>query len=144
MPRIKRNAIIVGCGQFGAAVAGNLSSRGYGVTVIDKDEEAFHRLDGEYGGFTTTGDGGNASVLRSAGITGADILLATTDDDDTNILIAEIASRIYGVEHVYARLNDMHKAELFDGYNIEAICPLQLCLSQFELLSGVPMERIHP
>lgn len=144
MPRIKRNAIIVGCGQFGAAVAGNLSSGGYGVNIIDKDEEAFQRLDGEYGGFTTTGDGGNASVLRSAGIVNADILLATTNDDDTNILVAEIASRIFGVEHVYARLGDEHKADLFDGYNIEAICPLQLCLARFEQLSGVPMEGMRP
>lgn len=113
----------------------------YSVTVIDRDEDAFRRLHDAYSGYTVTADGASAAVLKTCGASVADILVASTDNDNVNILIAEIASAIYGIGQVYARLRDETKVELFDGLNIEAICPHRLCLAEFEELSGVPMGR---
>lgn len=140
-PRRAKSAIVVGCGQFGAMIAQGLFNQRYSVTVIDKDEDAFRRLHDSYSGYTVCADGASSGVLKTCGAAAADLLVASTDDDNTNILIAEIASAIHGIGQVYARMNDEEKVALFDGLNIEAICPHRLCLVEFEDLSGIDMHK---
>ena len=141
--RKRKTAIIIGCGRLGSMLAGDLSSRGCGVTVIDKSPRAFDRLDDRFEGYTVTADGTRAAVLKSCGITNANIVVACTDSDSGNILAAEIASELFSVENVYARLDDDEKASLLAPYNIESICPHRLCLSRFLSLEGLlPGETI--
>lgn len=136
--RTKR-ALIVGCGQFGAQLAKGLFDRKYNVTVIDKDEDAFRRLHDAYSGYTVAADGMSAMVLETCGASATDVLVAATGNDNANILIAEIASAVFGIPKVFARLNDEKKEELFDGLNIESICPHRLCVAAFQEASGIDM-----
>lgn len=138
----KLTALIVGCGQFGAVLAQSLFDKGCSVTVIDRDEDAFRRLHDVYSGYTLLADGTSTAVLRQCGAERADILVASTEKDNVNILIAEIASTIFGIGKVYARLNDESKMELLDGLNIEPICPHRLCLAEFWNLSGMKGRRL--
>ena len=136
----ERRGIVVGCGQLGALLAKDLGDRGYSMTVIDLDPEAMHRLDESYGGYTVVADGTDVDVLEANGIADADILVSTTDQDNKNLMVAEVASRVYGVGRVYLRLNDPKKKALVDGFNIDTMCPLRLCEDEFFRLSGMDGE----
>jgi len=97
------NAIVVGCGRVGSQLATMLSVEGHNVTVIDRDEDAFRRLGSTFNGVTVKGLGFDEEVLDEAGIREADVFAAVTDLDNTNLMAAEVARKIFHVPHVVAR-----------------------------------------
>lgn len=139
----KREAVIVvGCGRFGATLAGALCAHGYQTVIIDKNGDSFRKLPESFSGYRITGDGTNCDTLESAGIKDTDLLIAATNNDNINSLIAQLSCRIYNVGRIFMRLNDSEKAQLVDGFNIEVICPLKLCLHEFENLSAIHFEGV--
>ena len=88
-------ALIVGVGRVGSAVAARLRSEGWEVVVIDESEEALGRLGPNWPGEFHLGHGMDTSVLERAGIADADAFVASTDGDNTNIVIAQIAQKRY-------------------------------------------------
>lgn len=135
--------IVAGSGRFGSAIADSLSLSGFDVTVIDKNEKSFSYLSPSYGGFQSVGDAADIDVLRSAGIEKASMLIACTNNDNVNSLIAQIASRIFNVKRVFARLGEKDKVDLILGHNIVPICPFELSLEDFWKKSGVSREEEH-
>lgn len=133
----RHQIIIVGCGLLGSSLATKLSIRGYDVTVIDGDANALDLLGEGFSGFSDVGDGTNPEVLERDGIKEASYVLSFTNNDNDNTVVAELAKRIYGVEHVYARLRDEHKARLLEPYGIEILCPRRLCEQRFAAMSGI-------
>jgi trk system potassium uptake protein TrkA len=129
--------IVAGSGRFGSAIADSLSLSGFDVTVIDKDENSFRHLSISYGGFQYLGDATSIDVLGAAGIKRASMLIACTNNDNVNSLIAQVASRIFGVRKVFARIGENEKIELIEGYNIVPICPFELSLEDFWKKSGI-------
>jgi len=122
--------IIVGCGRFGAALATTGSNRKLNITVIDIDTAAFNNLPASYRGFSIEGDGTDMNTLETAGILSADVLVAATDDDNTNLMIAQIAKQHYKVEHVVARIYDDSKEVSCGQIGIETVCPVVLSISE--------------
>jgi trk system potassium uptake protein TrkA len=96
--------IIVGCGRVGSSLAIALSQKGHDVVVIDKDEEAFQRLGTTFNGINLRGLGYDEELLQKAGIEKCDAFAAVTNSDSANTMSAEIASRLYHVSRVVARL----------------------------------------
>lgn len=137
----QKRVLVVGCGRFGSAVAEELARNGMRVTIIDAHADAFDRIGDEFDGETFIGDGSSTVVLEKAGIRHATIVVCATDRDATNDLIAQIASVIYGVEHVYARIEDESIIETMADLNIEVICPHRVCLDELYRLAGMPNER---
>lgn len=131
-----RTIIVIGASRFGAGLAGLLSEKTSRVIVLDVCEEAFRKLPENFGGYEIVGDGTDADTLRQAGIEEADTVIVATDDDNTNILAAQIASRIFQVPNVYTRLNDRNKTKIIEGFNIKPICPYVLSVNEFIRLSG--------
>ena len=84
-------ALIVGVGRVGSAVAGRLREAGWEVVVVDESEEALGRLGPNWPGEFHLGHGMDTSVLEQAGIADADAFVASTDGDNTNIVIAQLA-----------------------------------------------------
>lgn len=138
----KRNKsiLIVGCSRFGSSLAKALSSKNYDVTIIDINQDSFRKVSENFGGYTIVGDGISTEILEASGIKNADIVIVATDSDNTNSLIAQIASRIYNVGKVYMRLKDIEKNFLVENYNIQVICPYTLCLKEFENMSSIALE----
>jgi K+ transport systems, NAD-binding component len=126
------NLIIVGCGTIGSSLATDAFVRGFNVTVIDLHEVAFYKLPASYRGFTIVGDGAEIETLESAGIQDTDILIASTNDDDINILISQTAKIHYNVQNVITKLNDQGKTAVCDSLHITAICPAQLFIHEAE------------
>lgn len=137
-----KTVIVAGCGRLGASLAGALSSKGYNVVIVDKSSDSFRKLPESFSGYEVEGDATNADLLEKVGINKADILIAVTENDNTNSLIAQIACRIYNVGRVFMRINDYEKESLIDGFNIEIISPYKLCLHEFEKLSAINLEEV--
>lgn len=135
MKRNNYNYIIVaGCSRFGANIASILSAKGKDVVVLDNDNLAFRKLAPEYSGFTIQADATDIDALTKAGIAKADVVVAATNDDNTNIMIAEIASKLFNVSQVISRLYDTEKEIVYQDFNIQIIYPSRLSICEFEKL----------
>ena len=117
------NIIIVGCGRVGAELARLMSLDGNGVTVIDQNAEAFARLDERISVQTIVGDGTDMETLRRAGIEEADGFAAVTNGDNRNIMAAQIAQRIFKVEHVVCRIYDPLRQRTYNELGLHSISP---------------------
>ena len=128
----KLKGFIAGCGRFGSLLASELSHEGYDVTMLDIDEQAFLRLPDSYDGFQVTGDACDQDVLEQCGIDQCDIFIATTNSDNINCMIGEIASTIYHIQDVYVRLYDLSKEELLKIQVLRQSIPHDYAFSVFK------------
>lgn len=133
--RKSKGIIIVGCSPLGAALANTLYHKGHRVVVVDKDRESFRYLPDEFGGFEMEGDPTDPRVLKEAGIERAEMMVAATRDDNSNLLIAQIASGIFQVNCVYARLEDSGRSRLLTDTPIKPICLYGLSADEYNHLA---------
>ncbi len=87
------NIIIIGCGQVGTTLAGQLSGEEHDITVIDKDENKIATLTERFDIMGVCGNGVSITVLEEAGIENADILIAVTESDEINLLCCVMAKK---------------------------------------------------
>jgi trk system potassium uptake protein TrkA len=113
--------IIVGCGRVGSELAKLLASEGHNVVVIDKSPSSFDRLGGAFNGLTLVGNGFSISLLRQAGIEKADAFCAVTNGDNTNLISAQVAKRIFKVPKVFARVYDPQRAHIYVALGLDII-----------------------
>ncbi len=97
--------LIVGAGVVGSNLAEELSTAGHDVSVVDRDPELVRRLGERMDVMAVTGNAGQPSVLRRAGIEAAEMVVAVTDIDEVNLVICMIAEQ-FGVRHKIARLRN--------------------------------------
>jgi trk system potassium uptake protein TrkA len=123
--------VIVGCGRLGALLASHLSRSGSRVVVIDRDRDSFTLLEAGFSGFCVTGDAVEHDVLREAGLAEADCLLAVTEKDTLNLMVAQVAKSVFEVPQVIARVYDPHRVALYRRLGIETISPTSLTAREF-------------
>lgn len=123
--------VVMGCGRLGSLLASRLSGQGHSVVVIDRDESTFNSLSAEFSGFQIVGEATEMAILREAKVDKADCLLATTDDDNTNLMVAQIGKIIFDVPIVIARVFDPAREETFRGFGVETISPVKLAADSF-------------
>ena len=129
------NALVIGCGRVGSAVAKGLAADGWDVTVVDEAEDALTRLGQAWRGGFVVGHGMDVSVLERAGVTEADTAVVATDGDNTNIVIGQVLQQRYGVATVVVRILDPARAKLYADRGMSVVSPTQTAIS--ELLSTV-------
>ena len=115
--------IVVGCGRVGARVALNLRDVGWDVTVIDEREDALARLGEDWTGGFLVGQGIDLQLLREAGIEDADAVVVTTDGDNTNIVVGQVAQKLFDVPAVVIRVLDPGRAEFYTSRGLNVVCP---------------------
>lgn len=136
------NILIIGCGTMGSALAAALDKKGYDICVIDKKSESFEALPADFGGFTATGVAIDQDVLKRAGISACDALFAVTENDDMNLMTAQISREIFGVPRIFARVDDVGKCRVFEGLGVKIISPTRLTVSAAcEALEGDNRDR---
>jgi trk system potassium uptake protein TrkA len=117
------HVVICGCGRVGSGLARDLVTQGFDVSIIDESADAFHLLGDDFPGEFVVGRALDWDVLREAGIQEAIAFVACTDGDNTNIVIAQVAQKKYGIHCVVARVYDPLRAELFAQAGIRTVCP---------------------
>jgi trk system potassium uptake protein TrkA len=136
--------IIFGCGRLGANLANTLSDKGGNVLIIDKYKEAFRKLSPSFGGIFITGDATDLDVLQEAQISKAEVVLAVTNNDNINIMAAQIAHELFQVKRVIARLYDPEKECVYREFKIDTICPAVLSVQEIDkILSGISKNSLR-
>jgi trk system potassium uptake protein TrkA len=135
--------IVIGCGRMGAGLAQVLTLDGHTVTVVDKDPAAFERLGPNFKGHTVEGIGFDRGVLILAGVERADALAAVTASDEANVVAARLASQVFRVPRVVARLYDPGKAEAYRRLGLQTIAPVTWGVHRMaDLLLYSPLSTI--
>jgi len=121
--------IVIGSGRVGSAVAIELKTVGWDVTVIDEREEALGRLGEAWTGEVLVGHGMDLQLLREAGIEEADAVVVTTDGDNSNIVIGQMAQKQFAVPSVVVRVLDPARAEFYSSRGLNVVCPTSSAIS---------------
>jgi trk system potassium uptake protein TrkA len=124
--------VILGAGQVGGSVAESLVSEQNDITVVDLEPQRLRDLQDRLDLRTVLGSGAHPTVLSEAGIEDADLLVAVTQSDETNLVACRLAARLFNVPRRIARVratdylgNDKVLGE--DGFDVDlAICPEQI------------------
>src|SRR3954469_24571406 len=131
--------LIVGAGRVGSTVAKWALREGHGVSVLDEDPLSHERLDigmddtwENLGGQFTVGTALEIEALEAAGIDRADVFIASTDGDNTNLVISQIAQRRYEVPTVIARVLDPLRAEWYQRQGLNTVCPTRVAIDMLE------------
>jgi trk system potassium uptake protein len=139
--------LIVGCGRVGSAIAKSMLAEGHEVSVLDEDPEAIALLDRDQteswedlGGRFTVGTALEIDALLEGGIEDADAFVASTDGDNTNLVIAQIAKRRFNIERVVVRVLDPARAKWYAQQGLQTVCPTQTAI---ELLEAAVRGQIH-
>jgi trk system potassium uptake protein TrkA len=114
-------AVIVGCGRVGAYVASELDGE-HAVTVIDWNPASFDRLPTDFGGDTIVGNGIDVDVLRLGDAHEADVFMALTDSDNTNLTAAQIAHEM-GAKRAIARVYDAQRSVIYEELGLTTVSP---------------------
>jgi trk system potassium uptake protein TrkA len=125
--------VIVGCGRVGSHLANQLSHVGHSVVVIDTNEDTFNDLSPDFSGFRVAGDATQRGVLKEAKLNQADVLFATTHWDNVNLMVAQVARKLFNVPHVLARVFDPRREQVYARLGIETICPTSVAAEMFLL-----------
>ena len=97
--------IVIGAGKVGYTLAEHLTEEEHDVTVIDKKEEVVERCSGSLDVICIKGNGANAKTLLEAGVDKANIVIASTENDESNMLACLIAKRL-GAQYTICRIRD--------------------------------------
>jgi trk system potassium uptake protein TrkA len=135
-------ALVIGCGRVGSNVALQLAGEGWEVTAVDEKEEALTRLGETWGGGFVLGHGMDVDVLRRAGIEDADAVVVSTDGDNTNLVIAQVAMKRFDNQCVVVRVLDPARAHFYRDLGLRTICPTETAIS--ELLEAARACEIRP
>ncbi|GLB29753.1 hypothetical protein LAD12857_16760 [Lacrimispora amygdalina] len=137
-PKNENYTIIIGCGRLGANLANTLSDSGEDVLIIDKNKDAFRKLSPAFGGLTLNGDATDLDVLQEAQISTATAVIAVTNNDNANILVAQIARELFHIERVIARLYDPEREYVYREFGIDTICPAVLSVKEIDKILSRP------
>lgn len=116
--------IIVGGGVVGYHLSQALIEEGHEVLVIEKDAKKCERFLDELGSVCMRGDGCETSTLAEAGASRADLLIATTNEDEDNLVACQVAKHKFNVSRTIARVNNPKNEKLFKKLGID--CPISI------------------
>lgn len=113
--------IIIGCSRVGSELAKLLSQEGHDVVVIDKTQSSLDRLGNSFNGVSLVGNGFDVNLLKQAGIEKADAFCVVTNGDNTNLIAAQVAKKIFKVPKVIARVYDPQRAHIYRALGLDIL-----------------------
>jgi trk system potassium uptake protein TrkA len=113
--------VIIGCGRVGSQLASLLAQEKHDIVVIDKDVNAFKNLGTAFNGVKLHGYGYDEEVLQKAHIERCDAFAAVTDLDNANIMACEVASKLYKVPRVIARVYNPGSISTFQELGLDYV-----------------------
>lgn len=136
--------IILGAGQVGGTLAEHLASEANDITVVDTDGDRLRDLGDRLDIRTVQGRGSLPTVLRQAGADDADMLVAVTNSDETNMVACQVAYSLFHTPTKIARVREssyLTREELFDNDHI----PVDVLISPEQVVTNYIKRLIeHP
>ena len=117
------NIIICGAGKVGFSISKQLSAQGHSVTVVDQSSEDIKKINDSQDVKGIVGKATLPSVLENAGAEDADMIIAVTRNDETNMIVCQLASSLFNIQKKIARIRSKEFLEgkwskLFNKSNI--------------------------
>ena len=137
--------IIAGCSRLGAGLAKALSAKGHDVVVVGEEIDVV-RLGSDFDGIIIRGNPAEEDTLVKAGVDHAELVVAATADDNVNVLVVQVARKIYQVPLTLARITDPERESFYRGLGLATVCPTTTGInqmlsmiqrSQFSALAGI-------
>ena len=136
--------IILGAGQVGSSLAENLTSEANDITIIDKDEKTLQALQDRLDLRTIAGHASHPDILRAAGADDADMLIAVTDSDETNMVACQVAYTVFHTPTKIARVRALGYLSHPQLFQQEAL-PVDVLISPEQLITEYIQSLItHP
>jgi len=136
--------IILGAGQVGASLAENLVSESNDITIVDTDDIVLRSLQDRLDLRTVTGVASYPEVLERAGADDADMIIAVTDNDETNMVACQIAYTLFNTPTKIARIRAIEYLEHQKIFNQEAL-PIDVLISPEQIITDYIQRLIeHP
>lgn len=130
--------VIMGGGRVGLALANLLIENGQDITLIESDEALCADVAAELDALVICGNGTNSKLLEETNIEDADYFIATTGNDEANLLSC-ILVRKYDVPHIIARVSNPDHEEAFKEVGIDhVISPETAAAAQLQKLVTRP------
>lgn len=136
--------VILGAGQVGSSVAENLVSEANDITVVDTNPERLKKLQDRFDLRTVGGNAAHPATLAQAGARDADMLLAVTQSDETNMVACKLAATMFNIPTKIARIRSadyLSHPEIFAPENFAVdlpICPEQVLTDYIAKLLEFP------
>jgi len=111
--------IIIGGGSVGYYLCEALLNEGHEVLVLDKDAAKCEHFGNEMGSVCIRGDGCEVATLAHAGAARADVVIATTDEDEDNLVSCQVAKYEFGVARTIARVNNPKNEKVFKKLGVD-------------------------
>jgi len=128
------NIIILGAGQVGSSVAENLSSEANDITLVDSDAIVLNDLSERLDIQTVVGHASHPDVLKKAGISDADMLIAVTNSDETNIVACQVAYSLFHTPTKIARVRSQEYLKHQQLFN-DSDLPIDVLISPEQLIA---------
>jgi len=132
--------IILGGGQVGSSVAANLASEANDITVVDTDTGRLEALRDRLDIRTELGCASHPDVLRRAGAEDADLILAVTNSDETNMIACQVAYTLFHTPTKIARVRAAEYLDVPELFTQEAL-PIDVLISPEQVITDY-MERL--
>src|SRR3989338_10054808 len=136
--------IVLGAGQVGRSLAESLVAENHDIVVVDTKRASLDILQNRFDLQTVCGRCSYPDVLRDAGAESADILLAVTDSDESNMVACQVAYSLFQIPTKIARIRSQHyfiRKELFGKENL----PIDVFINPEGLVTDLLSELIqHP
>ena len=135
--------IIVGGGKVGFHLTRHLIERDYEVTLVEKDPARAVWIEHQLGSVSVmVGDGDEMAFLATTGIERASVLVATTGDDEDNLIVCQLARVKFHVPRTVARVNNPHNVAVFKALGVDApVSATELLMGLIEAELGSELVR---
>lgn len=130
------NIIIVGGGKKIHFLTKSFVSKGYNVTIVNDDYEYCKKLDKMHDANIVYGDGTKPYILEDAGIAYCHMIIALTPKDPDNLVICQIAERMYFVKKTFSIVNDPENIDIFKKLGIDTV------ISTSDIISALIEQRV--
>ena len=134
--------IILGAGQVGSTVADRLASEENDITVVDRDREPLRALQDRLDIRTVIGHASYPNVLEQAGARDADMILAVTNSDETNMVACQVAYTLFHTPTKIARVRSAEFLEYKQLFAQESL-PIDVLISPEQLVTNAIQRLIE-
>jgi trk system potassium uptake protein TrkA len=136
--------IILGAGQVGSSVAENLVSEANDITIVDTDAQRLQALQDRFDLGTVVGHASHPEILARAGAEDADMVLAVTNSDETNMIACQVAYTLFHTPTKIARVREVEYLSQPQLFTQEAL-PIDVLISPEQLVKDYVQRLIeHP